>query len=147
MTTQYTCDLCKKVFTQKIDFTRHTNRKAPCITLEKMHEITKKIEQTSDTIRITTVDSFPTIVHDSIVWTKYFTTKDTIIHYKTVYVPKTRYQTRIEYKTIYKQLKAETKQHKQTMKTERKSEFPWRLVFVIAILALLIILTFKYLPK
>ena len=48
MTTQYTCDLCKKVFTQKIDFTRHKNKKAPCITLEKMHEITQKIEQTSD---------------------------------------------------------------------------------------------------
>jgi hypothetical protein len=63
-------------------------------------------EQTGDTIRITTLDSIPVIIRDSIVWEKFITTKDTIIQYKTVYVPKTRLDKRIEYrlkvKTIYK---------------------------------------------
>ena len=35
-------------------------------------------EQTGDTIRITTLDSIPVIIHDSIVWEKFITTKDTI---------------------------------------------------------------------
>jgi hypothetical protein len=63
-------------------------------------------EETGDTIRITTLDSIPVIIRDSIVWEKFITTKDTIIQYKTVYVPKTRLDKRIEYrlkvKTIYK---------------------------------------------
>ena len=63
-------------------------------------------EETGDTIRITTLDSIPVIIRDSIVWEKFITTKDTIIKYNTVYVPKTRLDKRIEYrlkvKTIYK---------------------------------------------
>jgi hypothetical protein len=63
-------------------------------------------EQTGDTIRITTLDSIPVIIRDSIVWEKFITTKDTIIQYKTVYVPKTRLDKKIEYrikvKTLYK---------------------------------------------
>ena len=65
-----------------------------------------KCEETGDTIRITTLDSIPVIIHDSIVWEKFITTKDTIIKYNTVYVPKTRLDKKIEYrlkiKTIYK---------------------------------------------
>ncbi len=76
------------------------------------------IVQDSDTIRITTVDSFPVIQNDTIVWEKFYTTKDTVIQFNNVYVPKTRWQTRIEYryktrverirgKTIYKTAKAQ----------------------------------------
>lgn len=65
-----------------------------------------KCEETGDTIRVTTLDSVPVIVNDTIVWKKYITTKDTIIKYNTVYLPKTRWQQKIEYKlkvkTIYK---------------------------------------------
>ena len=57
-----------------------------------------KCEEVGDTIRITTVDSFPVIRDNQIVYERYFTTKDTIVQYKTSFVPKTRYQTRIEYK-------------------------------------------------
>jgi hypothetical protein len=57
-----------------------------------------KLTQDTDTIRITTLDSFPVIRHDSIVWEKFITTKDTVINFRNVYVPKTRFQTRIEYK-------------------------------------------------
>ncbi len=43
---QYSCELCKKIFNQKIDFTRHQNKKAPCITLTEMQQInqTKEIK-------------------------------------------------------------------------------------------------------
>jgi uncharacterized protein involved in tolerance to divalent cations len=65
-----------------------------------------KCEETGDTIRITTLDSIPVIIHDSIVWEKFITTKDTIIKYKSVYVPKTKIELKREFKlkikTIYK---------------------------------------------
>ena len=76
-----------------------------------------QVVQDSDTIRITTVDSIPVIQNDTIVWEKFYTTKDTVIQFNNVYVPKTRWQTRIEYryktrverirgKTIYKTAQA-----------------------------------------
>ena len=77
-----------------------------------------KCEETGDTIRITTLDSIPVIIHDSIVWEKFITTKDTIIKYKTTYVPRTRYQERLAYKlkvkTIYKDRIVEKAQAKAT---------------------------------
>jgi len=74
-----------------------------------------KIVQDSDTIRINTIDSIPVIVNDTIVWQKYITTKDTIVKYRTVEIPKTKWQTRIEYKykTKIEKIKGDviTKQH------------------------------------
>jgi hypothetical protein len=66
----------------------------------------------SDTIRITSVDSVAVIVNDTIVWEKVITTKDTIISFKNVYIPKTRYQTRIEYRYKTKVLKQEVLKYK-----------------------------------
>jgi hypothetical protein len=57
-----------------------------------------RCDSVADTIRITSVDSFPVIVDNKIVYEYYHTTKDTIVRYKTSYVPKTKWQTRIEYK-------------------------------------------------
>lgn len=37
----YTCDLCKKEFTQKIDFTRHTSKKTPCISKDEFKALTQ----------------------------------------------------------------------------------------------------------
>lgn len=48
MSKQYSCDLCKKVFNQKIDFTRHQNKKAPCITLAEMQQISQTKEDKMD---------------------------------------------------------------------------------------------------
>jgi hypothetical protein len=63
-------------------------------------------EETGDTIRITTLDSIPVIINNDIIWEKFITTKDTIIKYRTVYVPKTKIELKREYKlkikTIYK---------------------------------------------
>ena len=44
MSKHYTCELCKKDFNQKIDFTRHQNKKAPCITLTEMQQISQTKE-------------------------------------------------------------------------------------------------------
>lgn len=74
-----------------------------------------KVEQGSDTIRIATVDSIPVIKNDTIVWEKVLTYKDTILMYRTVTLPKTRWQTRIEwkYRTKIEKIKGDviTKQH------------------------------------
>ena len=82
-----------------------------------------KCEETGDTIRITTLDSIPVIVNDTIVWEKFISTKDTIIKYNTVYVPKTRIQLKREYKikikTIYKDRIVEKAQAKAEGKKNR----------------------------
>ena len=44
MPKQYLCDLCKKVFNQKSDFTKHQNKKTPCISLSEMQQITQTNE-------------------------------------------------------------------------------------------------------
>jgi len=99
-------------------------------------------EQTGDTIRITTLDSIPVIVNDTIVWEKFITTKDTIIKYNTVYVPKTRQEKRIEYKlkvkTIYKDRIVEKAQAKaEGKKTQPKKNFFWLGVLVGVLISLL----------
>jgi len=64
-----------------------------------------KIEQGSDTIQVLKVDSFPVIVNDTIVWEKIIAYRDTVIQTRTVTIPKTRWQTRIEYRERVKTLK------------------------------------------
>jgi len=75
-----------------------------------------KLIQDTDTIRITTLDSFPVIQNDTIVWEKFITTKDTVINFRNVYVPKTRFQTRIEYKERVKTLRIQGKTKWKTAK-------------------------------
>ena len=48
MSKGYTCELCKKVFSQKIDYTRHKNKKAPCITLDEIQKMSKINEVKKD---------------------------------------------------------------------------------------------------
>jgi hypothetical protein len=55
-----------------------------------------KVVQDSDTIRIATVDSIPIVRNDTIFWEKVITYKDTVVQFRTVTLPKTRWQTRIE---------------------------------------------------
>jgi hypothetical protein len=125
-----------------------------------------KCEQTGDTIRITTLDSIPVIINDTIVWEKIINTKDTIIKYNTVYVPKTRLDKRIEYKiqvkTIYKDRlvykykyraegkKAETEVKKaklEVKKNQPKSNFFWLGVLVGVLLSIIISLLWKIFVK
>ena len=104
-----------------------------------------KCSETGDTIRITTLDSIPVIIHDSIVWEKFITTKDTIIKYNTVYVPKTRLEKKIEYKlkvkTIYKDRIVEKAQAKATRPRTRGN---LNLLFVGVGIGLLLSYLFKF---
>jgi uncharacterized protein involved in tolerance to divalent cations len=102
-------------------------------------------EETGDTIRITTLDSIPVIIHDSIVWEKFITTKDTIIKYKSVYVPKTKIELKREYKlkikTIYKDRIVEKAQAKATRPKTRGN---LSLLFVGVGIGLLLSYLFKF---
>ncbi len=80
-----------------------------------------QVTQTSDTIRIATIDSIPIIKHDTIVYEHFYSSKDTIIEYKTVYVPQTRLETRIEYKLKRDTLRMITRVEVQKAKTEAKT--------------------------
>lgn len=71
-----------------------------------------KLVTHSDTIRITALDSFAVVRNDTIVWEKFITKKDTIIQYNNIYVPKTRWQTRIEYRYKTKVLKQDVLKYK-----------------------------------
>ena len=98
-----------------------------------------ELVQDSDTIRIISVDSIPMVVNDTIIWEKIITTKDTIISFKNVYVPKTRYQTRIEYRYKTKVLKQDVLKYKYIYKTEKKQKAKtnWMLLvwgFIIGVL-------------
>ena len=102
-------------------------------------------EETGDTIRITTLDSIPVIIHDSIVWEKFITTKDTIIKYKSVYVPKTKIELKREFKlkvkTIYKDRIVEKAQAKATRPRTRGN---LNLLFVGVGIGLLLSYLFKF---
>jgi type I restriction-modification system DNA methylase subunit len=65
--TIYTCEFCKKVFNQKIDFTRHQNKKAPCITLTEMQQIsqTNEVKIDNKTTLISVFKSCLNILRDN----------------------------------------------------------------------------------
>jgi len=91
-----------------------------------------KVIQDSDTIRITTLDSIPVIVNDTIVWEKFFTTKDTVIFFKNVYVPRTKFQERIAYKERVKTIKIQGQTKWKTAKATQvvKYKINWWIVLV-----------------
>jgi hypothetical protein len=104
-----------------------------------------KLTQDSDTIRITTIDSFPVIRHDSIVWEKFITTKDTIVNFKNVYVPKTRWQTRIEYKERVKTLRIQGKTEWKTAKAIQvvKYRTNWWMVLIAFVVGFILRFVFN----
>jgi hypothetical protein len=81
-----------------------------------------ELVEDSDTIRIISVDSFAVIRNDTIVWEKIITSKDTIIKFKNVYLPKTRWQTKIEYRYKTQILKQDVLKYKYIYKTEKKQK-------------------------
>ena len=102
-------------------------------------------EQTGDTIRITTLDSIPVIINNDIIWEKFITTKDTIIEYRTTYVPKTKIELKREFKlkikTIYKDRIVEKAQAKATRPRTRGN---LNLLFVGVGIGLLLSYLFKF---
>ena len=93
-----------------------------------------QVTQTSDTIRISTIDSIPIIKHDTIVYEHFYSSKDTIIEYKTVYVPQTRLETRIEYKlkrdTLRMITRVEVQRAKAEAKTNKKTNWRGIIIFI-----------------
>jgi hypothetical protein len=98
-----------------------------------------KLVQDSDTIRIATVDSVAYYVNDTIRFEKIIRYRDSVIFFRNVYVPKTRFQTRIEYryktqvvkqdvlkyKYIYKDSKEKRKEIQQEKRKRNWSLFFW----------------------
>lgn len=91
------------------------------------------VGESADTIRITTIDSFPVIRDNQIVYERFYTTKDTIIQYKTSYVPQTRWQTRIEYR-----LKRDTIRQMQKIEVAKYKSQKEKPVFWVLILGFVI---------
>ena len=109
-----------------------------------------KCEETGDTIRITTLDSIPVIVNDTIVWEKFISTKDTVIKYKNVYVPKTRIQLKREYKIKVKTIYKDRIVEKAEARAEGKKNRPkgnLNLLFVGVGIGLLLSYLWKYAKK
>lgn len=109
-----------------------------------------KCEETGDTIRVTTLDSIPVIINDTIVWEKYITTKDTIVKYNTVYVPKTRIQLKREYKIKLKTIYKDRVVKKAEAKAEGKKNRPkgnLNLLFVGVGIGLLLTYLWKFAIK
>ena len=96
-----------------------------------------EVLKTSDTIRISTIDSIPIIKHDTIVYQKFFSSKDTVVMYKNVYVPQTRLETRIEYKlkrdTLKMITRVEVHRAKADAKINKKPNYWGMLIFIACV--------------
>jgi len=93
-----------------------------------------KVETKSDTIRLTKIDS----VYINNEWVKVVTEFDTIIQFNTVYVPKTRLQERLIYKTKKDSFETIRYVTRQETKQVAKQSFPWRILIVCLFIGLVI---------
>jgi hypothetical protein len=89
-----------------------------------------KCEETGDTIRITTIDSIPYIVNDTIMWEKIITSKDTIIKYNKVYIPKTKWKIKQELRFQRDTIRIKEKTKQAEAKAEAKSKIRPNLNFL-----------------
>jgi hypothetical protein len=111
-------------------------------------------EDTADTLTITKLDSVLVTKFDTTYYETFLKTFDTIVQWKTEYVPKTRLDKKIEYrikiKTIYKDRiveKAKARAEGQKAKSEAKSKRPkgnLNLLFVGVAIGLLLSWLWKY---
>ena len=114
-------------------------------------------EDTADTLTITKLDSVLITKFDTTYYETFLRTFDTIVQWKTEYVPKTRLDKKIEYrikvKTIYKDRivkKAQARAEGQKAKTEFKKNRPkgnLNLLFVGVGIGLLLSYLWKYAKK
>jgi hypothetical protein len=108
----------------------------------------------ADTLTITKLDSVLVTKFDTTYYETFLKTFDTIVQWKTEYVPKTRLDKRIEYKikikTIYKDRiveKAQARAEGQKAKSEAKSKRPkgnLNLLFVGVGIGILLSYLFKF---
>ena len=100
----------------------------------------------SDTIRIATIDSIPVIYRDSIIYERYFSSKDTVIKYENVYIPKTRLEIRTEYKIQRDTIRMTRVVEKARAKASAPKSVNWTIVLSVFILSLITFL-YLYLPR
>ena len=113
-----------------------------------------RCDEVADTIRITSIDSIPYVLRDSIYWEKVIVQKDTIVRYKTSYVPKTRFEIRFDNKRFNDSLKAvksmysdslkaaikiNKRDNKTIVKTNKKKPNLFLLGFITGILSVILI--------
>jgi hypothetical protein len=79
-----------------------------------------KLVQDSDTIRIATIDSVAYYINDTIRYEKIIRHRDSIVFFKNVYIPKTKWQTRIEYRYKTKILKQDVLKYKYIYKNSKE---------------------------
>jgi hypothetical protein len=80
-----------------------------------------RCDTVTDTIRVVKVDSFLVIKHDTTYWEKIITSKDTIIRYRTSYIPKTRYEIRYDYKRFNDSLRTIRQMYKDSLRNALKT--------------------------
>lgn len=98
-----------------------------------------KLVQDSDTIRIATIDSIAYYVNDSIYFEKIIRMRDSVVFFKNVYLPKTKWQTRIEYRyktklvkqdvLKYKYIYRDSKEKRKEIQQEKRKT-NWKLFFI-----------------
>ena len=81
--------------------------------------------------------AIPVVRHDTIVYEKYFSSKDTIVHYENVFVPKTRLETRIEYKIHRDTIRYETRVEVQKAKASKQPNYLLWVFLIVLVLAAL----------
>jgi ATP-dependent Zn protease len=103
-----------------------------------------RCETISDTIEIQKIDS----VYINNEWVKYVTKYDTIVRYNEVFVPKTRYQIKTEYKLkrdSIEVVKYKTKIEYKTVK--KKWNFPIKILIICFAIGFVIALLKVYIKK
>lgn len=79
-----------------------------------------RCNEVSDTIRISSIDSIPYVLRDSIAWEKVIVQKDTIIRYRASKVPKTRFEIRFDNRRFADSLKNVRKMYFDSLKAYKK---------------------------
>ena len=100
----------------------------------------------TDTIRVSTIDSIPVIKNDTIIYERFFSSKDTVIKYQNVFIPKTRLEIRTEYKTIRDTIRLTRVVEKAKAKASRPRGFAginWTLVLIVLGVVLSILMYLK----
>jgi hypothetical protein len=80
-----------------------------------------RCDEVADTIKITSVDSIPYVLNDSIYFERVLVQKDTIVRYRVSKVPLTRFQERIRYKLTRDTLRMIEKIEVVKWKTEKRN--------------------------
>ena len=102
-----------------------------------------RCETISDTIEIQKIDS----IYINNEWVKIVTQFDTIIQFNTVFVPKTRFQERLIYKTKKDSFETIRYVTKQETKQISKQSFPWKILIICFAIGFVIALAKVYIRK